>query len=473
MEPARFLVNGEWRSSSVRRPVFNPYKAAAVAEVFQASARDIDDAIGAAHNAFRATRELSAYERSVPLLEVSKALEARKEEFAKLITTETGKPITFSRGEVDRTIFTFLSSSEEARRQEGSVLPLDVIPDAHHRMAILRRFPLGVVGAITPFNFPLNLVAHKLGPAVATGNTVVLKPSSNAPQTALLLGEIFDKTALPKGTINIIPCMGSEAEQLITDKRVKCISFTGSPAVGWGLRARAGRKRVCLELGGNAGVIVAPDANLDFAIRRIVQGAFGNAGQSCISVQRIYAHDSIYDVFADQLTKMARSIAVGDPESDRTVVGPMIDEHAARQVEAWINEAVASGARLLCGGKREGAVIQPTIMTSVDHAQKVSCQEVFAPVVTLDRYTDFKSAVARVNDSAFGLQAGIFTNSAADIFYAYRELEVGGVIINDASSYRADHMPYGGVKESGMGREGIRYAMEEMTELKLLGLNLS
>jgi glyceraldehyde-3-phosphate dehydrogenase (NADP+) len=473
MEPAKFLINGEWRSSNLRRQVFNPYKSAAVGEVFQATAHDIDDAISAAVAAFQLTRNLSAYDRATVLMEISRAIEERQEEFSRLITEETGKPITFSRAEVQRSVFTFLTASEEAKRREGVVLPLDVVPDSHHRTAIVRRFPVGVVGAITPFNFPLNLVAHKLGPAIAAGNTVVLKPSSNAPRTSLLLGEVIEKTGLPKGAVNIIPCMGSEAEQLITDKRVKFISFTGSPAVGWGLRVRAGRKRVSLELGGNAGVIVAADANLDYALKRIVQGAFGNAGQSCISVQRIYVQETVFDVFVDQLVKMARSIAVGDPENERTVVGPMIDEHAARMIESWIVEAVGAGAQLLCGGGRARAVLQPTVLANVDPSQKVSCQEVFAPVVTVDRYKEFKDALALVNESPFGLQAGIFTNNASDIFTAYRELEVGGVIVNDASSYRMDHMPYGGVKDSGLGREGIRYAIEEMTELKLLGLNFA
>ena len=473
MEAAKFLVNGEWRSSTVKRPVFNPFQNAPSGEVCQAGAKDIDEAIGAAEEAFQATRKLSAFARSAILAAVSAGVEKRKEEFARMITVETGKPITFSRAEVDRSIFNFTTAAEEAKRIGGFVLPLDVAADNDNRTAIVRRFPLGVIGAITPFNFPLNLVAHKVGPAIAAGNTVVLKPSSNAPRTALMLGEVFESTPLPKGAMNILPCMGSEAEQLITDKRVKMLSFTGSPVVGWGIKTRAGKKRVTLELGGNAGVIVAADANLEYAVRRIIQGAFGNAGQSCISVQRIYLHESIADAFIEQFVKMTRSIAVGDPMNERTVVGPMIDEQAAKKIESWIAEAVKGGARLLCGGERKGAVLQPTILAEVDPTLKVSCQEVFAPLVTIDRFREFKEAVELVNASIFGLQAGIFTNNAQDIFYAYRELEVGGVIVNDASSYRMDHMPYGGVKESGLGREGIRSAIEEMTEMKLLALNLS
>ena len=471
MEAAKFLVNGEWRQSSIKRQVFNPFEGKVVEEICQATTKDIDDAIGAADEAFRLTRNLTAYERSAALHHVAEALQQRKEEFAQLITLETGKPISFSRAEVDRAIFTLTTSSEEAKRIEGTILPMDVAPQAPVRTALVRRFPLGVIGAITPFNFPLNLVAHKVGPALAAGNTVVLKPSSNAPETSLRLAHMFEETDLPKGALNVVPCMASEIEQLVTDKRVKLLSFTGSPSVGWGIKVRAGKKKVVLELGGNAGVIVGSDADLEYALKRVLQGAFGNAGQSCIAIQRVYVHEHIADLFTEQFVKLARSLAVGDPANERTVVGPMIDEQAARKIESWINEATQAGARILCGGTRKGALLEPTVLADVDPELKVSCQEAFAPIVTIDRFTDFKDAVERVNASAFGLQAGVFTNNASDIFYAYRELEVGGVIINDASTYRMDHMPYGGVKDSGLGREGVRYAIEEMTEVKVLALN--
>ena len=473
MEAMNILVNGEWRQTSIKRQVFNPFENKAVGEICQATSRDIDDAIRSAETAFHLTKNLSPYERSAALDSVSRSLAEKKEEFAQLITAETGKPISFSRAEVERAVFTIATSAEEARRIEGHVLPLDVVPQSGNRAAIIRRFPLGVIGAITPFNFPLNLVAHKLGPAIASGNTVVLKPSSNAPQTALRFAELFTKTGLPPGAINVVPCMGSEIEQLITDKRVKLISFTGSPVVAWGIKVRAAKKKVLLELGGNAGVIVCADANMDHALKSIVQGAFGNAGQSCISVQRVYVHESVAEAFTNHLVKLAKSIAVGDPTNPRTIVGPMIDEQAARKVESWIREATEGGARVLCGGGRTGAVLEPTVLVDVAPEMKVSCQEAFAPVLTVDKFSEFSDAVERVNASAYGLQAGVFTNSASDMFYAYRELEVGGVVINDASSFRVDHMPYGGVKESGMGREGVRYAIEEMTEMKLLSLNFS
>jgi glyceraldehyde-3-phosphate dehydrogenase (NADP+) len=473
MKAVKFLVNGEWRSSGVKRRVFNPYRTEAVAEVCQASSDDIDDAIGAAAEAFDVTRRLSSGERAALLDSVAESIDKKKAEFARMITEETGKPISFSRAEVERSTFVFRTAAEEAKRMYGEVIPLDLLPQGGDRSALVRRFPLGVVAGITPFNFPLNLVAHKVAPAMATGNTVVLKPSSKAPQTALLLGEILCSCGIAPGAVNMVICEGSEAEQLITDKRIKLVSFTGSPVVGWGIKVRAGRKKVCLELGGNAAVIVAPDANLDEARQKILQGAFGNAGQSCISVQRIFLHESIADAFIAKFVKMTTSLAVGDPMDDRTVVGPMIDEQAAKRIESWIAEALDGGAELLCGGKRKGSFFEPTVLTGVQPTMKVSCQEAFGPVVTIDRYTDFKEAVASVNASSFGLQAGVFTNSASDIFYAYRELEVGGVIINDSSAFRVDHMPYGGIKESGLGREGVRFAMEEMTEQKLLSINFS
>ena len=471
MDPAKFFINGEFRSSSSKRPVCNPFDNTVVGEVFQAEKSDIEQAVEVAADAFGRTRLLTAFDRSLILATIAAGIHEQREKFAQSITAETGKPISFSRTEVERSIFTFTVASEEAKRIEGTVLPLDIAGHSNDRVALVRRFPLGPVAGITPFNFPLNLVAHKVGPAIASGNSIVLKPSSKAPLVALLLAQVVLKSKLPKGAFNVVPCLGGEAEQLILDERIKLISFTGSPAVGWRLKSRAGKKRVLLELGGNAAVIVDRGANMDYALKRIAQGAYGNAGQSCISVQRIFVHDSLFAQFTEQFVKLTKAIATGNPLNERTVVGPMIDEEAAQKVHAWIREAEAAGAQVLCGGKRSGALLHPTVLTGVTPEMKVSCQEVFAPVVTLTSFSDFKDAVSMVNNSSFGLQAGVFTNDFENVFYAYRELEVGGVIINDSSTYRMDHMPYGGVKDSGFGREGIRYAIEEMTEMKLLGLN--
>jgi acyl-CoA reductase-like NAD-dependent aldehyde dehydrogenase len=472
MQPRTFLVNGEWRSSSRTRTIHHPYFESPAGMVFQASGRDIDDAIAAATLAFRETSALVAYERSGILHAAAAAITDRREEFARTITLETGKPITLSRAEVERSILTFEVAAEEASRIEGTVLPLDLAAHSRGRFGLVRRFPIGPVGAITPFNFPLNLVAHKVAPAIAAGNSVVLKPSSSGVMTALMLGEVLAGLPLPAGAFNVLPCAAGEADQLIVDERIKLISFTGSPAVGWPLKGRAGRKKVLLELGGNAGVIVDRGTNLDVAVPRIAQGAYGNAGQSCIAVQRIYVHQDMYPEFERRFVEYSLGITVGDPRLDTTVVGPMIDVESAAKVEGWIREAVEGGSRLLCGGERNGALLWPTVLTGARADLNVSCQEVFAPVVTLEPYDDFEDAVKRVNASAFGLQAGIFTNDLRNVLSAYQQLEVGGVIINDYPTYRIDHMPYGGVKESGFGREGVRYAIEEMTELKLLAFNV-
>jgi glyceraldehyde-3-phosphate dehydrogenase (NADP+) len=453
------------------RAVRNPYDGRSAGDVCQATPEDIDGAIASAVSAFGQTRRLSSHERTEALSSITEGIQARKEEFAQCITLETGKPITYSRAEVDRSIFTFRTAAEEASRIHGDVLPLDMNAASRGRFAVVRRFPIGPIAAITPFNFPLNLVAHKVAPAIATGNTIVLKPSSNAPLVSLLLAEVVSKTKLPKGTLNIVPCAGDRAEQLVADERLKAVSFTGSPDVGWALKSRAGRKRVTLELGGNAGVIVERDADLELAHDKILSGGFASAGQSCIAVQRVYVHQDVYRDFEARLVRDAAGLPAGDPWDERTVVGPMITEQAAIQAEEWIREAVAGGARLLTGGSRNGAVLLPTVLTDVDPAMKVSCLEVFAPVITIEPYKDFASALDRVNASAYGLQAGLFTSQLRLIMDAYEQLEVGGVIVNDVPTYRMDHMPYGGVKASGFGREGVRYAMEEMTELKLLAIN--
>ena len=471
MDGSRFLIGGTWRSSATIKPVINPFNNAVVGEVCQAGGQDIADAIEAASIGFKKTRQLQSYQRAEILSYISQELESNKEKFARLITAETGKPITFSRAEVDRSVFTFQYAAEEAKRIEGSVLPLDLAAHASNRFGIVQRFPLGVIGAITPFNFPINLVTHKLAPAIAAGNSFVLKPSSNAPMTALLLAEIILHSGYPHEAVNIIPCSGDAASQLIADERVKLISFTGSPAIGWSLKARAGKKKVVLELGGNAGVIVDRGTEISSAVKRIAMGAYGNAGQSCISVQRVYVHADLYQQFLSELVAVSRAIRVGDPNNEDTIVGPMIDESAARKAEEWIDEAVTAGARMLCGGQRTGAVLEPTVLANVNPKVKVSCQEVFAPIVTIDPFDTFGQAVEKINASAYGLQAGVFTNDFSHVLHAYTNLEVGGVIINDYPTFRIDHMPYGGVKDSGFGREGIKYAIEEMTEPKLLVVN--
>lgn len=469
----KFLIGGEWRESAKKAEITNPYSNEVVGVVFQASPQDIEDAIVTAQRAFAVTREMPSYRRAEILQNIVEGIKSMKAELVELMAKESGKPVQFGRGEVERSILTFTVAAEEAKRIHGEVLPFDLASHSERRFGIVRRFPIGPIAGISPFNFPLNLIAHKVGPCIASGNTMVLKPPSACPITGLTLARIIQDAGAPDGLFNIIPCCSSEAEVIVTDERIKMLSFTGSPEVGWHLKNKAGRKKVTLELGGNAGVIVHKDANLDFAIKRIAIGSFGNAGQSCIAVQRIYVHRDIYAEFESRFLEETRRLKVGDPMESDTVVGPMINEQAARKVESWIQEAVAGGAQLLCGGKRNGAVLEPTVIVNAKKDMKVSCLEVFAPVVTLDMFEKFEDAVAAVNDSKYGLQAGIFTNDMNKVFYAYNKLDVGGVIINDYPTYRIDNMPYGGVKESGVGREGVRYAIEEMTEVKLLVFNLA
>jgi acyl-CoA reductase-like NAD-dependent aldehyde dehydrogenase len=469
----KFFVDGEWRSSSRHRPVVNPYTRETLGMVAQASENDILDAIAAAHRSFDVMKKLPPYERSAILLDIADGLKQQKEELARLMTDESGKPIQYSRAEIDRSIFTCITASEEAKRIPGEALPLDLAHHSRQRFGIVRRFPIGVIAAITPFNFPINLVVHKVAPCIAAGNTMVLKPASATSATASAFTGIIAATSLPKGAFNCVPCAGAEAEILVTDTRIAMLSFTGSPYVGWHLKEKAWKKKVTLELGGNAAIIVDEGTALDPVIPRIAQGSFGNAGQSCIAVQRIYVHKSIFEHFCTKFIDITRAIAVGDPALETTVVGPMIDEAAARRTHDWISTAVGQGAKILFGGERTRALFSPTVLTGTTPAMDIECREVFAPVVTLTPVDSFEEAVHRVNDSEYGLQAGVFTNNLDHAFTAYQELEVGGVIINDYPTYRIDHMPYGGVKESGRGREGVRYAIEEMTEPKLMVINLS
>jgi glyceraldehyde-3-phosphate dehydrogenase (NADP+) len=467
-----FLIGNQWRRTAATAAIRNPYNGATVAEVCLAGKSEADEAAARAVGAAPAMRRLPAHARAEALLKIAGRIAARQDEIARTMTAEAGKPVTDARREVGRAVQTFTIAAEEAKRIGGDVIPLDWTPGMDRHLGVLRRFPIGPVLGITPFNFPLNLVAHKVAPCLAAGNPIVLKPAPQTPLTALLLAEIILDTGLPPGALSVVPCENAVAEQMVTDERFKVVSFTGSAAVGWMLKAKSGKKRVLLELGGNAGVIVEPDADLDLAAARCAAGGYGYAGQTCISVQRIFAHESVYDRFVQQLLARVKALKPGDPADEATVIGPLIDEAAAKRVEQWIQEAVAQGARVLTGGKRAGSVVEATVMADVTPAMKVSCREVFGPVVVVARYKDFAAALASLNDSDYGLQAGVFTRDVDRIFQAYRDLDVGTVLANEIPTFRADHMPYGGVKDSGFGREGVRYAIEEMTELKLLILNL-
>ncbi len=395
----------------------------------------------------------------------------RSAELVELIAREAGKPIKAARVEVERSILTFRTAAEEAMRINGEVVPLDWMAASENRFGIVRRFPIGPISGITPFNFPLNLVAHKVAPALAAGNSIILKPAPQSPLTAIKLGEIFLEAEGPAGSLSIVPCDVTDADPLVTDERIRMLSFTGSPTVGWMLKNRAGKKKVTLELGGNAGVIVHADTDLDFAATRIVQGGFGYAGQTCISVQRVLVQQTVFAPFLEKLIPKVQALRLGDPLDETTDLGPVIGDRDAERIGNWIEEAVAGGAQVLTGGSRQGRLISPTVLTRTNPSMAVNCHEVFGPVVTVEPYDAFDAALERLNDSVFGLQAGIFTDTLGLAMKAYERLNVGGVIIGDIPTFRVDHMPYGGVKDSGLGREGLRYAIEEMTEPRLLVLN--
>ena len=419
-----------------------------------------------------AMRRLSGYARSTLLQKAAQALQSRQEEFARTMMAEAGKPLTDARREVGRAVQTFSIAGEEAKRIGGEVVPLDWSPGMESYWGVTRRFPIGPILGITPFNFPLNLVVHKVAPALAAGNSILIKPAPQTPLTSLLLAELLLEAGVPAGGLNVLPCDNRVAEQLVVDSRFKLLSFTGSAPVGWMLKAKCGKKKVVLELGGNAAVIVEPDADLDYVAQRCVTGGFSYAGQTCISVQRIFVHESVAAAFTENLVARVELLETGDPGNERTVVGPLIDPGAAQRIEGWIEDAVAQGARVLSGGTRVGSVVRPTVLSQVTPGMKVSCQEVFGPLVTITPYREFDDVLKAVNESDYGLQAGVFTSNIGRIFQAFEQLEVGAVLANEIPTFRADHMPYGGVKDSGIGREGLRYAIEDMTEPKLLVMNL-
>ena len=467
-----FFVDGKWIEEGDPVEIRAPYDGAVIASVFQGRREHADAAIAAAVKAFGTTRRLPAFERQRVLRRVSQSISERKQEFARTLAQEAGKPIKAARTEVERAIFTFNVAGEESTRIYGEYLPLDWQEYTAGRWGIVRRFPLGPIAGITPFNFPLNLVAHKVAPAIAAGCPMVLKPAPQTPLSALLLAEAVQQAGWPDGGLNVLPLSNDDAGLLVSDERIKLISFTGSAPVGWQIKRNAGKKKVVLELGGNAAVIVHSDADLGYAADRCVAGGFAYAGQTCISVQRILVERSVCAKFTDLLLEDVKKLRIGDPMDESTDLGPLIRESDAVRASDWVQEAVRGGARLLCGGKRQGQTLEPTVLTGTRPEMKVNCQEIFAPVVTVEPYDDFHQVLRQVNSSPYGLQAGIFTRDAKLLFNAYDELEVGALIAGDVPAFRIDHMPYGGIKDSGLGREGLRYAIEEMTEPKLLVMNL-
>lgn len=465
-----FLTGGAPRTSSATFEVRSPYDGSRVAEVYRAGPADVEDALAAAVRGFATMRRLPGWQRAEILGKTARLVASRREAFARTIALEAGKPITQARGEVDRAVLTVRTAAEEATRIEGRALPLDVAPGADGRFGIVRRFPVGPVACVTPFNFPLNLVAHKVAPAIAAGCSVVVKPSSRTPSAAIDFAEALLEAGAPPEAVSVVPLAGSDAAALVADPRIRALSFTGSSEVGWALRRNAGTKKVVLELGGNAAVVVDRSADLDLAAGRIVAGGYAFAGQSCVSVQRVQAVGDAYDRLVSRLVPRIEALRVGDPLDEATDVGPVISDEDAARIESWIARAVAVGARILTGGARRGRLVTPALLTGVRPDAEICAREAFAPIVVIERSESVDSAIAASDRSEFGLQAGIFTRDLGAALAAFEGIEAGAILVNEVPTWRVDPMPYGGAKASGLGREGPRWAIEDYTEPRMLVL---
>ncbi len=471
---AKLFIDGRWVDGGPPVEVHNKYTGEVIGALPVARRQDVDAAVDAAARAAAAMAELPAHRRADILGRTAALIRDRRDEFARTIAAEAGKALKYARAEVDRGVITFTIAAEEARRLHGETVPLDAVPAGEGYFGFWLRRPVGVVAAISPFNFPLNLVAHKVAPALAAGNTVVLKPATSTPLTAVKLCQALAEAGLPEGAINLIVGPGNTVgEWLVTHPQVAKVTFTGSPVVGERIVSIAGIKKVTLELGNTSPVIIASDADLDFVARRCAVGAYYNSGQVCLSVQRIYSERPVYAPFTERFVQASQAMVVGDPLDERVDVGPMIDVREAERIEGWVQEAMAGGARVLAGGKRDGAVYWPTVLADVKPEMKVVAQETFAPVASVIATDDFAEALRQADSTEYGLQAAVFTRDIGRVFQAVRRLNFGGVIINDAPTFRADHMPYGGVRRSGIGREGVRYAMEEMTNIQMVVIRLA
>ena len=467
----KILVGGEWTAAAESFAVVNPYSNETITKVFSVDEKGLEDTIAAAEIGAKEMRELPRFEIAKGLRAIAAAIDTRKTEFAAAIAEESAKPIKLARGEVERGIATFNWAAGEAERFAGEVVPIDTIATGKGKTAYTKLIPRGVIYGITPFNFPLNLVGHKVAPALAAGNAIIIKPSQRTPLTSLLLGEVFMESGLPKNALQIVPMDTKYIESVYADERVKMISFTGSAQIGWSIKAKANKKQVTLELGGNAPVIVDESADIAHSLKQTTIGAFSYAGQVCISVQRVYVHEKVFDEWNEQFVQNAKNLKIGNPADESTELSAMIDAAAAKKAQSWIEEAKSNGAQILCGNERDGATLKATVLTETTPEMRVVSEEIFAPVAAVEKFTDFEDAVGAANNSKYGLQAGVFTNNLRNVQFAAENLEYGGVIINDVPTFRVDNMPYGGNKESGFGREGVRYAMEEMSEIRLIVIN--
>jgi acyl-CoA reductase-like NAD-dependent aldehyde dehydrogenase len=471
--PQKFLVAGEWRTSNEVMDVKFAYDGSLVDSVYMAQTQDLDDAMNAAVRGFAITRKLPSHKRTEILQNLQRLMREHFDELVDLMILEGGKNRKTALGEATRALQTIGVSAEEAHRIGGEVFSIDWTPAGENRQGFTKRAPIGTILCITPFNYPLNLACHKIGPAIATGNAFILKPAEKTPLSSVLLAQLILEAGYPPEAFSMINCWGPLAGQMVEDDRIAMLSFTGSASVGWMLKAKAGRKKVVLELGGNAGFIVHNDADMALAVREAASGGFANAGQNCISVQRMIVQQDIFEEFTDGFITAVKALKIGDPRDPDTDIGPLINEREAERVDAWVHEAIQAGATLLHGGKRQGALYPPTVLGQTTNEMRVNCEEVFAPVVTLRPYRDWDDAIAIINDSPYGLQAGVFTQDVKRIMDAWERIDVGGLHVNSASTFRVDHMPYGGIKNSGYGREGVKYTIEDMTELRLMVLNLS
>lgn len=468
----QLYINGEWLETEQYADLHSPYSNEKIAEIPQASDKQVDAAIDAAYASREAMAKLTAFEKAEILERLVDLYKERRHEAAKIISLESAKPLKFAFGEVDRTIETYKFAAEEAKRIHGEMIPMDAAKTGANRLGYTLREPIGVVAAITPFNFPMNLVAHKVGPAIAAGNTIVLKPASQTPLSAYFLGELLEQAGVPKGAFNIVTGSGRlVGDRLVMSDKVSMVTFTGSPEVGIGIRNKAGLKKVALELGSNAGVIIDKTADLTKVVPKCVTGAFANQGQVCISVQRIYVHEDIMTKFLEKMKEQTERLVMGDPLDEKTDISALIAPKETERAKQWIDEAAAGGAEIVAGGVIENDMLLPTVLKQVAADSKVSCQEVFAPIVSINSIQTIEEGIAAINDSRYGLQAGIFTKDIDTAMNASKNLQVGGVMINDIPTYRVDQMPYGGVKESGNAREGLKYTIEEMTEMKLVVWN--
>jgi len=464
----KIYLGGDFITTDQQLPVKNPYTGEVFATTYLASAGELEKAIQKAESIRTRLAEMPAYKVSEALFEISGKIKKGREDLAKVLAMESGKPLRYALGEIDRAAQTFLVAAEESKRIPGEYLSLDWTPAGEGKEAWVKYFPVGLIAGIAPFNFPMNLAVHKIAPALASGNPIILKPARSTPLSVLELARIIDQTSFPKGVLSILPMDRESGNQLVTDNRFKMLTFTGSPEVGWKMKTDAGKKKVVLELGGNAGVIVAQSAIIEKAVERCLIGGFAYSGQVCIHVQRIYVHESLFNGFVEKFVQRVEQLKVGDPLDPSTDISVMIDEENAERVSEWVGEAVKTGGKILTGGEKEGAYFQPTVLTNTKNEMKVCSLEIFGPVVTLEPFSSFQQALNEVNNSRYGLQAGVFTSSLTEMNLAFNHLQVGGVIINDVPTFRVDHMPYGGVKDSGLGREGVKYAIHEMLEPRLL-----